>query len=187
MHDLQTRTALGGTTPRVDTFDHVTISENDGLSLASVAARLGQEEACKAHIRDLIGAVPGPDQVQLHDPEAGFWIGQDQWMIGAPKTVHPALAEVLKDRFKGTASITDQTGAWATFDVQGPAMADMCERLCNIPIRQMQAGDARRTVIHQIGCFVTRRQADDHIRVLGPRSSAKSLHHALLTAAHAVA
>ena len=187
MHDLQTITALGGTTPRVDTFDHITISENDGLALATVAAHLGQEDACKAHIKDLLGAVPGPDKVQLHDPEAGFWIGPDQWMIGAPKTTHELLADMLKSRFGTTASITEQSGAWVTFDVQGPAMEDLCERLCNIPIRQMQSGDARRTVIHKMTCFVTRRAAHDHLRILGPRSSAKTLHHALITAAKSVA
>lgn len=186
MHNLSTITALGGTEPRVDVFDHIKITENDGLALASVTARLGQECACKAHIKDLLGAVPGPDKVQLHDPEAGFWIGPDQWMIGAAKTTHERLADMLKERFEATASITEQSGAWVTFDVQGPAMEDLCERICNIPIRQMVAGDARRTVIHQLGCFVTRREAVDHVRILGPRASAATLHHALITAAHSV-
>lgn len=185
MHDLTTVTALGGLTPRVDTFDHVTIAENDGLALASVAARRGHENACHTVLAKLIGAVPGPGRCLLHDPEAGFWIGPDQWMIGAPRETHELLADQLKDQFGDVASITDQSGAWVTFDVTGPAMRDLCERVCAVPIRRMVAGDAQRTMIHQLGCFVIRRAADDHIRILGPRASAGSLHHALITAAQA--
>ena len=89
--------------------------------------------------------------------------------------------------FGEAASVTEQSGAWVCFDVQGAAMEDFCELLCSVPIRQMTAGDAQRTMIHHMGCFVLRRQAVDHIRILGPRSSAKSLHHALVTTAHAIA
>ncbi|MFK7874916.1 MAG: sarcosine oxidase subunit gamma [Paracoccaceae bacterium] len=185
MHDLKPVTALGGTQPRVDTFDHVSVRENDGLELASVAARLGYESTCKTMLQDLLGAVPGPGKAILHDPEAGFWMGPDHWMIGAPKDTHPLLAQDLKRRFGQAASITEQTGAWVCFDLQGPGMPDICERLCAVPIRQMQAGEAQRTVIHQLGCFVIRRVDPDHVRILGPRASAETLHHALMTAARA--
>jgi sarcosine oxidase subunit gamma len=187
VHDLTPSTALGDTEPRITTYDHITITENDSLALASVAARMGQEAACHAKLKDLLGAVPGPDKAQLHEPEAGFWMGPDQWMIGAPRATHDKLADTLKTRFGDTASVTEQSGAWVTFDVQGPAMEDLCERLCAVPIRQMQTGDVRRTVIHQLSCFVMRREEADHVRILGPRSSAETLHHALVTAAASVA
>ncbi|MEP4194852.1 MAG: sarcosine oxidase subunit gamma [Aliishimia sp.] len=187
MHDLQPITALGRTEPCVDTFAHITISENDGLDLASVAARLGFEDKCQSTLQSLLGAVPGPGKAILHDPEAGFWMGPDQWMIDAPKDTHPLLADVLKTRFGETASITEQSGAWVCFDLRGPGMQDVCERLCAAPIRKMQAGDAQRTVIHQLGCFVIRRADEDHLRILGPRASAGTLHHALVTAAQSTA
>lgn len=182
MHDLRPTTALGGQTPQVDTFANVTIAENDGLALTSVAARLGQEKSCHAALKKLLGEVPLPGRAVLRDSEAGFWMGPDQWMIGAPRDTHELLADTLKDRFGDAASITEQSGAWVCFDVIGPAMPDLCERLCAIPIRKMVAGDAQRTVIHQLGCFVIRRQTEDHIRILGPRASAGTLHHALVTA-----
>lgn len=187
MHDLKTVTALGGTTPRVDTFDHVTITENDGLALASVAARLGHEQTCHSLLETLLGSVPAPGCAVFHDPEAGFWTGPDQWMISAPRSTHEALAEQMKNLFGAAASVTEQTGAWVCFDITGPAMPDLCERLCNVPIRRMQAGDTQRTVIHHLGCFVIRLQAADRIRILGPRASAASLHHALIEAAHSTA
>lgn len=187
MHDLQPVTALGGSEPRVDTFAHVTLAENDGVALASVAARMGYEQHCQVVLKDILGAVPGPGQAILHDPEAGFWMGPDQWMIGAPKDTHDVLADDLKGRFGETASITEQTGAWVCFDLRGPGMVDVSERVCAAPVRRMQAGDAQRTVIHQLGCFVIRRADADHLRIFGPRASAGTLHHALVTAARSTA
>jgi sarcosine oxidase subunit gamma len=187
VHDLQPLTALGGVSAQVDSFEHITITENDGLALASVAARLGYEKACHKTLRKLLGAAPGPGEAVLHDPEAGFWMGPDQWMIEAPRATHELLAATLGGLFGTSASVTEQSGAWVCFDVTGPTMPDLCERICAVPIRKMTAGDAQRTMIHQLGCFVIRRQATDHIRILGPRASAGSLHHALVTAAHSVA
>ncbi len=187
MHDLQSITALGEAEPRTDKIGTVTIAENDGVALASVAARLGQEAACQKVIKQLLGAVPDVGRAVLHDPEAGFWMGPDQWMIGAPMGTHEDLADQLKAKLGDTASVTEQSGAWVVFDATGKKMPDMCELLCNIPIRKMTSGDVRRTSIHQMSCFVIRRVAEDHIRILGPRASAQSLHHALITAAKSVA
>jgi len=180
-------TALGGTQPRIDTIGSVTVTENDGVAFASVTARQGKEKACYVAMKKLLGAVPPIGRAILRDPEAGFGMGPDQWLLGAPRATHELLADQLKSLFKDSASITDQTGAWVVFDVTGPSMPDLCERICNVPIRKMIAGDAQRTVIHHLGCFIIRRQADDHIRILGPRASALSLHHALLGAAYSLA
>lgn len=187
MHDLKPVTALGGAEPRIDIFDHVTISENDGLALASVAARLGYEAQCHRGLTELLGLVPGPGQAVLNDPEAGFWMGPDQWMIGAPIATHEGLADDLRLRFGAAASITEQSGAWVCFDLTGVGMADVTERICNVAIRKMQAAEAQRTVIHQLGCFVIRRVDAQHLRILGPRASAGTLHHALVTAARSTA
>lgn len=187
MHNLEPITALGGADPRIDTIGTITITENPGVALASVAARSGKEAACRKILKSIIGAVPGPGRAQLHDPEAGFWIGPDQWIVGAPMETHETLADHLAEKFGNSASVTEQSGAWVCFDVRGTQMPNMMELLCPVPIRQMAAGDAHRTQIHQLGCFVIRRENTDHVRILGPRSSAKSLYHALTTAAHSVA
>ncbi len=184
MHDLAPITALGGTTPRVDTVGTVTLTEKPDIALASVAARMGHEDACRAHLKNVIGAVPAPGKTQLHDPEAGFWMGPDLWMVGAPFETHEDLADQLKARFGQTASITEQTDAWVVFDLRGESMEDVVERLCAVDIRVMKTGDGTRTVIDHLGCFMLRRDPSDWVRILGPRSSAGSLHHAILTAMH---
>ncbi|TNJ48417.1 sarcosine oxidase subunit gamma [Phaeobacter sp. B1627] len=184
MHDLTPTPALG---VEARTIGSVTITENSGVALASVAARRGESDVCANGLKALLGAVPEVGRAVLHDPEAGFWMGPDQWMIGAPMATHEDLADQLKVRFGTAASVTEQSGAWVVFDVTGDSMPDLCELLCNIAIRKMKAGDVQRTVIHQLGCFVIRRASDDHIRILGPRAAAGSLHHALVTAAKSIA
>ena len=187
MHDLKPTTALGGAAPQVDTIGALTITENAGVSLASVAARLGGEAKTAQVLKKLLGDVPGPGRAQLHDPEAGFWMGPNQWMIGAPMDTHELLADQLKSKLGDAASVTEQSGAWVVFDLVGANMVDALERLCSAPVRRMVAGDAQRTTIHHLSCFVIRRDAEDHMRIIGPRASAGSLHHALVGAAKSVA
>lgn len=187
MHNLQTLTALGGSAPRIDTIGSTTLTERPDIALASVAARMGHEAACQRHLKDVLGAVPGPGKVHLHDPEAGFWVGPDMWMVGAPFATHEDLADQLKRRFGNTASVTEQTDAWVCFDLRGAGMEDVMERLCAIDIRTMTTGDGTRTMIDHLGCFVLRRDPADWVRILGPRSAAGSLHHALVTAMRSVA
>jgi len=186
VHDLTPITALGDNVPRVNTVKSVTLSENPGLALASVAARIGHEETCRKHLGDLLeGDAPGPGKCRLHDPEAAFWMGPDQWMVGAPFETHEDLAAQLKTRLGQSASVTEQSDAWACFDLRGDGVEAVVELCYNINIRAMESGDAVRTSIHHLGCFVLRRDPSDWMRILGPRASATSLHHALLTAMNA--
>jgi sarcosine oxidase subunit gamma len=159
------------------------LSENTNLALASVTARRGSEVACRKHLSNLLEAdAPGPGKAQMHDPEAAFWMGPDQWMAGAPFETHEDLADQLKARFKETASIVEQTDAWCCFDLRGQEVETVMELLSAIDIRKMQSGDTLRTTIHHLGCFVIRREDPNHLRILGPRASAGSLHHAIVTA-----
>lgn len=183
MHDLAPLTALGGAAPRRDTHGGVTLTENSGLALASVAARRGHEAACRRHMEALLeGDAPGPGRACLHDPEAAFWMAPDQWMVGAPYASHEDLADQLKSRFGATASITEQSDAWVCFDLSGPGVEAVMELCCNVNIRAMVTGDATRSAIHHLGVYVLRFDPPEHLRIIGPRASAASLHHALLTA-----
>ena len=186
MHDLAPTCALGGAAPRVDTVADVTLMENPDLALASVAARLGQEEACRTHLSDLLGGkIPQTGKAVLRDPEAAFWMGPDQWMIGAPIETYEDLTAQLTSRFGGTASITEQTDAWVCFDMRGDGIESVIQLCANVDIERMEVGDATRTVIHYMGVYVLRRDPANWLRIFGPRSSAKSLHHALVTAMRA--
>lgn len=182
MHDLAPLCALGGTAPRQDRVAGVTLVENPGLALASVSARLGQETACATHLGlFLVGTAPDIGKAVQGDPASAFWTGPDQWMVTAPIETHEDLAAQLDSRLKGMASVTEQTDAWICFDMRGDGIERVMQLCCNIDIETMQTGDATRTVIHHMGVYVIR-TAPDALVLLGGRSSAGSLHHALIAA-----
>ena len=181
VHNLTATTALGGTKPRIDQHGPITLSEEPGYALASVAARKGGERATVLAIRRMIGpAAPKPNHM-AGDTVTAFWTGPDQWMLEAPYDSHETLFATARAEVKGKASITEQTGGWCRFDLRGVGLATVLERLCPINMTKFQPGNATRTSIDHLGCFVVCR-ALDHISIIGPRSSATSLHHGLLTA-----
>ena len=184
MHDLAPLTALGATTPRRDTIGAITIAENPGLALASVAARRGQSAPCATALADWLGAPAPGIAAHTGDDLAAFWLGPDMWMLEAPFATHESMAHDLAQRFAGIASVTEQTDAWARFDLSGDGLADMLARLTNLDLATLPARFARRTVMEHIGCYLLRHGAG--YSVYGPRSSAGSLHHALCQAAGAL-
>ena len=184
LHEMIAITPLGGTKARVDTHGAVTLTEVTHLALASVTARFGQADACRKHLAALLaGKAPDVEELVMHDPEASFWIGPNQRMVGAPHDSLEELAAHLTVRFGPAASVTEQNDAWAVFDLEGD-FAPVMELMCPINMRTLVPGTAKRTTIDHLGCFVTCR-SDKHLRILGPRSSAGSLHHALLMAMRA--
>ncbi len=185
MHDLAPMTALGASEPRTETIGPVSIVEAPDWALASVAARLGQEATCQTALAKLLGTpAPGVAAHASGPVLSAFWIGPHIWMFEAPYATHPDLAQQVKAACADTASVTDQTGAWVRFELTGRDLPRLMERLCNLDMGAMQAGHARRSVIEHLGCYVIRHE--DSITLYGPRSSAQTLHHALITAARSV-
>lgn len=187
MHNLKSLTPLGAANPRQDRIGRMALAENTEAALASISARRGQEDALRvALVRDLSLDLPGVGQVAQSGPFAALWSGAEQWMISAPYDSHEDLAAEVKAVVGATASVVEQTDAWCRFDLSGPDLCDMSERLCNAPIRTMAEGTVLRTSMEHIGVFLWRR-APETVAVLGPRSSAASLHHALVAAARSIA
>lgn len=179
---MKPRTALGGDTPRKDSHGPVTLDEAPDTAMASCAGRRAHLEAAQNRLAGFVGlALPGPGRLVADATFTVFWTGPDQWMITAPHNTHETLAADIKAAVAETASVTEQNDAWCRFDLTGDGLAPVFERLCPINMRASQPGDATRTRIDHLGCFVLIR-APQEISVFGPRSSAGSLHHALLTA-----
>lgn len=179
--EMTPMTPLGGQSAHVDVHGPVTLSEVPNIALASFAARLGQEKPAAAALGAYLGAkLPGPGSAQLAELSA-VWAGPDQWMVMAPHDSHEDLAAQLIAAAKGSASVTEQNDAWCRFDLTGTGLAAVFERLCPVNLHSCTGGEATRTSIEHLGCFLIV-TSPEHVTVLGPRSSAGSLHHALLTA-----
>jgi sarcosine oxidase subunit gamma len=178
VHDLIAITPLGQHTPRTDNHAGITMAEIVDSGLVSVTARLGHEKAAVDLVASITGQkAPAPAQAT----KGAFWIGPDQWMIEVPLAGDDDPARDIVAKAKDIASITDQSEAWCRFDLTGDRLADVFERLCNADLRRFEGGEAVRTSIEHLGCFLICR-TPQHVSVLGPRSSAGSLHHAILTA-----
>lgn len=186
MTDLRPITPLKGDVARVDAIGTLTITETPYRALASLAARKGREADVAVAMKstwDL--TLPGPNALASGAHVRAWWVGPAAWMLDAGYVQHELLADEVKGIVGDSASVTEQTDGWCRFDVTGTGMVAMFERLCAVDMETMESGAATRTSIHHLGCFVIR--TNNSIQVIGPRSSAGSLHHAMTTAAQAVA
>jgi sarcosine oxidase subunit gamma len=177
--DLQPTTALGATSPRRATFGTLTLAENTTLALASLERRRDGATAGPAGL-----GLPGPGAMWSDGPVSVFWTGQDRWMVEGG-------GHALDDFAGGFAlagpgwSITDQTDAWVVLDITShagnPPLHGLLAKLVNIDPAVFCKGTATRLLFHYMSIHVLVR--DEHqIRVLGIRSSAGSLWHALVLA-----
>ncbi len=182
MHNLKAITPLGAFEAQVDNFNGLRIMENPSRALVALTIREGQGDVAGVMASTLLGVeLPVVSRSVLSNPFSVFWIGPDSWMIDAEYEGNEDLAHQVKQAMGNTASVVEQTDGWCRFDLEGVAEIAVLERLCNADAACMKAGDVTRTQIHHMGCFLWRQDAG--FTVIGPRSSAKSLHHALITAA----
>lgn len=178
----QQMTALGLATAKVVDVGPYRIAERFDVALASVATRRGRDAGiAKAAIA---AGVPLPKALSAiaGQPLSGFWLAPDMWMIEAPFDSHEDIAAHLKTFFGDDASITEQTDAWARFDLSGENLVALLERLSNLDLSVLPDGHASRTVIEHLGCYLIKRSAN-LVTLYCPRSSAQSLLHALEVAA----
>jgi len=183
VHSLKAITALGGSKPQIDTIAGLTITECPNWAIASVAARRGCEKTNATAFKKALGfAFPKPMQSTGKGGITAFWTGPDQCFVEAPMGSDEDLPNRLAMALNKTASVTEQTDGWVRFDLTGNGLSDVFERLCILDTRAMKKGAVSRTSLEHSGCFILCR-ASDHFSVYGPRSTAGSIHHALVTTA----
>ena len=182
MTDLKPLTPLAARDARVERIGTLTITENPDCALASLAARKGQEEPVHKQLKAALDLdLPDAGGASTRGLYRAWWSGVGQWMIEAPFASHELLADEIKQIVGAVGSVTEQTDGWCRFDVTGAAAPALFERLCAVDIHDMAPGAATRTSIHHTGCFLL--CTDEGFNVMGPRSSAGSLHHALVEVA----
>lgn len=182
---LHALTALGNVEPQTVTVGSCRITERFDVALASLAVRKGREKDVADAAAAAKVPLPGPTRAETGSPYAAFWIAPGMWMVEAPFATHEDIVAHLKPRFGDAASITEQTDAWVRFDLSAPDLAPLMERLTNVDFPKAPTGFAPRTSIEHVGCYLIRRGTGD-VTLYGPRSSAKSLFHALEVVARSV-
>ena len=185
MASLTPTTALGGTIPFDETLGSNRIREVSDAAMASLAMLKGQGTAFKKAAASRLGELPAPGHAVGHttghaggaNQTSTIWMGPGQYLVEGID------AATLAATFGASAAITDQSDAWVRFDVTGGDVVAMLERLSGADTRRMQSGSATRTAIHHMHCVIVCRAGGTDFTILGPRSSAASLHHALVAAA----
>lgn len=187
MRDFVAKTAIGGTEPKRDVVGPLTFQEREDVALASVSARLGQEEAVKARLQTVCG-VPAPDAGQWEQGETSslHWLGPDQYLCEETYTGPLELARRMAVEFAGIASVTDQSDVFTRIDMTGQGAIDLLQRLTVLDVEQMQAGAFTRTAIHHVGCLLRCNEAGTDFSIYAPRSYAISVHHMLTEVAKAL-
>lgn len=178
-------TALGDTASTIRQIGQIRIVERFDVALAALAIRSGRAADATGAANAAGVPMPAPARWQGADPYCAFWVAPETWFIEAPFASHEDIAAHLKPLFGETASITEQTDAWVRFDLSAGDLAPLMERLCNLDFPAAPAGFASRSVIEHTGCYVVKHGTGD-VTLYGPRSGARSLLHALETAAEAV-
>lgn len=182
---LHALTALGHATPHVHDVGPYRIAERFDIALASLAVRKGRDADVATAAQAIGLKLPAPARHAPGSPFGAFWVAPGMWFVEAPFSTHEDIVAHLKPAFGVAASITEQTDAWVRFDLSAPDLAPLLERLCNVDFPRVPDGYATRTVIEHLGCYLVRLKAGQ-AALYGPRSSARSLLHALETAVQAV-
>ena len=180
--------ALGDHLPRVEKIGSLTIEENPDLAMTSIAVRHGRDRDLQTLLIPALGGeLPSPGRSVFTGDVSAIWTGVGQWFLIASYAAHPDFAREIKSLVKDTASVTEQTDGWVVFDITGNNLIPLLERLCNVNGKAMMAGDATRCLIEHLGCLIICHESFRKFTILGPRSSAASLHHSLVKVAHNVA
>ena len=177
MASLTPTTALGGTIPLDETIGSNRIREVSDAAMTSLAMLKGMGATFKKAAASQLGELPAPGYAGGTKQNSTIWMGPDQYLVEGIDTA------TLAANFGASAAITDQSDAWVRFDVTGGDVVAMLERLSGANTRRMQAGSATRTAIHHMHCVIVCRAGGTDFTILGPRSSAASLQHALVAAA----
>lgn len=184
MPDLAPTTAFGRTDARRRRFGAVVLSENITLGLASLAV---PRDAAPPWLKGL--QLPGPGTWVGGAETSAFWIAPNQWMIEVPDGADADLEGDLRTAVPN-AAVTGQTDGWTVLEMASDAgprpLECILEKLVNLDLDRLKPGSATRTGLEHMSVFVIRRSPTT-LAVLGMRSAAGSLWHALDVAVSRVA
>ena len=100
-----------------------------------------------------------------------FWVRSNSYFIISDEI----KLKDLVSAFESSASITDQTGGWIIFNIEGKACRSLFEKLLTIDLEDFDEGKVIRTSIAGINCFILCKSKFDQYNVLCPISFYESM------------
>ncbi len=178
---LTPRSPLAGAAALAESWPGFAISEVTDLALASLATRRGQETKLRTRAKTRFGfEPPAPGRTASGDGMTFLWTGHEQWFVEAPESALGGLEALLRETFGDSAAVTEQSDAWASLRLEGPATRAVLEKLCPLDLHPVAfpPGATGRTTLEHVSAIITSRDDRGRFSILTPRSSAGSfLHH----------
>ena len=161
-------------------FGDTRLAEITSLALVSIALPQGGDQAAIKALKSAFKLdLPAPGQSTASKTHRLIRTAPDQALLAFDHPAPDAEALVAK-ALKGTVYTTDQTGAWVTLDLSGPATHAALERICPLDLHDsaFPLNAAARTVMEHMGAIIIR-TGPDSFRLMSASSSAMSFLHAI--------
>ncbi len=166
--ELTVRSPASGLLPL--TVGTVTLFEDEGQAITSVAPFRGQESAVSDALKAQLGAAwPKPGRSTGKSGSRVVWSGLDQAFV-----IGPALSPIPG------AALTDQSDAWACLTLEGEGARDVLARVTPLDLRPsaFKQGHAARTELAHMSALLLR-TGESRYAIMAFRSMAKTLVHDL--------
>ena len=109
--------------------------------------------------------VPEIAKFKLNDNSIALWSRTKSYIILTDFNL-----DDLTSTFDGLASITDQTGGWLSFKINGKGSIFLFEKLISINLENFNEGNVIRTSVSKINCFVLCKKKAETYYIICPIS-----------------
>ena len=177
--------------PAVDALEHgryqqsigqITLAECESIALVSIAFQAVQADAIATALRNScelewppVGlSTTGVQSIRLMALQADqYWLSWPDENPAAEQTVRGWLGDAK-------ACLTNQSDGWACLEMTGASCQQVMERLCAVDLHDSQCpvNTCVRTVVEHTGTLLIRVD-EQQFRFISPRSSVRSLLHAI--------
>ena len=184
MDSIKQITPLGGNLPVSFNFEGFNILEVINCSLVVLCSR----KDCETKLNKLFKkkfniGLPSISKSSFSDNLTFRWIRPNTWLIEELYSEIDKLEKKIKNNVGNCGSVVNQSDAWCLYDLTGLHCIKVLERLCNVDVERMAKGDISATSLEHLSCFIICKTEQVKYRIMGPRSAAGSLYHAIFTTA----
>jgi heterotetrameric sarcosine oxidase gamma subunit len=160
--------------------------DRDGLGIASLSVRRGRRSVLQQRVAGALKIdLPDVPRRAVAGDTAAAGTGPGTWLVTREHAAN-ALSEELRAVVGDSASVTDQSDAYAVIRLSGPGLRDILAKLVPIDLhpRAFAVGDVAATVLAHMGALLWRLEDDANgaavIELAVFRSFAASLWHELV-------
>lgn len=158
------------------------LSERDFVPLASVMPHTGKQVEVAKALKELTKLVmPKAAKAKRNASKGMFWNENNQWFVEGVDV--SAVEKALKD----LAAVTDQSDAWARFQITGEHAEAVLARLCPLDLSEeaFAKDAAARSELSHMMCAISRCKDGYNVMVL--RSFARTVAHDVTNAMRSIA